>query len=80
MAMTPDALSAQIKAGIIAQMGTPADGGTLLQKFCDGIAGVSASSGIVPYIKAAAVIPLGILVQVTPASGTGATSGPGTIT
>ncbi len=76
--MTPAALSAQIKAGIIAQMGTPSDA-TLLQKFCDAIAGVS-STGIVPYIQLAAVVPQNIAVQVNIGTGTGATTAAGTVT
>jgi hypothetical protein len=44
-----------MKAGIIAEMGAPIDEGVLLQKFCDGLAGVS-GSGAVPYVQANAVV------------------------
>lgn len=79
MAMTPAGMSAQIKAGIIAQFGTPADA-TLLQKFCDAVAGVT--SGIVPYIQASAVVPSGIAVSTTGSATnqSGATTAPGAIT
>lgn len=55
MSMTPAALSAQIKAGIIAELGTPKDA-TQLQKFCDAVAGVT-GQGIVPYVQSAATVP-----------------------
>lgn len=38
------------------------------------------SNAIVTYLTANATIPPGILVQVSPTTGTGATTGPGTLT
>lgn len=55
MGMSPAGFSAAIKAGIIAELGTPTDP-SLLQKFCDGLAGV-AGPGAVPYVQANAVVP-----------------------
>lgn len=71
--LTPSGLSSALMSAIIAEIGAPADS-TELQNFCNAV-----GNGVVPYLISNTVVQAGIAVQVNPTSGTGATTGTGTI-
>jgi hypothetical protein len=75
MALSSSVLSAAMRAALLAEPDIQAIDGTSLTKLCDAIAGA-----VVSHITTAAVVtvPSGVAVQVTPATGTGATIAPGT--
>jgi len=74
MALSPSVLSAAIKAGLLGNGDSAAVDNDALTALCDEIA-----AAVVTHITSSAVVtvPLGVAVQVVPATGTGATTAPG---
>ncbi|OFV81987.1 MAG: hypothetical protein A2Y78_00185 [Acidobacteria bacterium RBG_13_68_16] len=74
MAMSSSVLSAALRAAMLADTAIGAVDGPALTAMCDAIA-----AAVVTHITGSAVVtvPLGVAVQVVPATGTGATTAPG---
>jgi len=73
MALSAPVLSAAMKAGLLANANAAAVDNAALTALCDEIA-----AAVVAHVTVAGVVtvPLGIAVQVVPATGTGATIAP----
>ncbi|MFA5436582.1 MAG: hypothetical protein WC372_11145 [Candidatus Neomarinimicrobiota bacterium] len=74
MSLSSATLSSAMRAALLAAPDAQAVDGPALTALCDAIA-----SAVVSHVTTAAVVtvPLGVAVQVVPATGTGATTAPG---